>query len=158
MANAYAFNGTNDATYKISARNFFMVVNNDTSISKIYANSASHSALISGGLLKHEITVLSASARRATFAGCTDDQQEQIVAASTAAHSYAVSSKEYVVGAPSDSTGQRFTTWFGQANYVSSDVVGTHFTTISDNDFSDFTYDCGTCDLSGVFAYVYPSQ
>lgn len=155
VASAYTFIGNNEATYKINARSSFMVINNDASISTIYADSTSHSALISGGLGKRESVPL---ARRADFVGCTDEQQAAISTAVTAAQSYALNADEYVADSPSESNGERYLTWFGGNNALRHGDVAIHLNSISSNNFSQFSYDCQTCTLVDVFAYVYPDQ
>lgn len=55
------------------------------------------------------------------------------------------------------SASTRYTTWFGTYTTARHNTVLDHFTKISGNTFSSYTYDC-TCADSGVYAFVDPSD
>lgn len=155
MASTYSFSG-NAATYTISARHSFMVVNGDGTIDTLNANSTAHSAYISGKLAKPSTRKV---VRRSQYVGCSSDDQTTIVAATNAATTYATSAQQYIVGRPSDSNGQRYSTWFGANSLLRpSAYISLHYSNIKNNDFSTFTFDCQTCTDAGSFAYVYPDQ
>jgi peptidyl-Lys metalloendopeptidase len=92
-----------------------------------------------------------------TDIGCSSSRQSAINAAIAEASKYADASKLYLeknLGGTS-----RYTTWFG--TYSSA-----HFTTVKNQYINissvfttkSITFDCSTCTMSNVYAYVYPSM
>ncbi|KAF8963005.1 peptidyl-Lys metalloendopeptidase [Flammula alnicola] len=153
LAHAYNFTAPGAGNYDIHARNIFYVVNNDETISHIYADSEAHAAKISGKLASTRPTPT--LAKRATYVGCSAARQTSLVAAASAAQSYAASASSYASSHTSSTT--RYTTWFGTYTTARHSTVVSQFSAISSNTFSSYTFDC-TCTDSGTYAYVYPDS
>ncbi|KAF8962979.1 hypothetical protein BDZ97DRAFT_1905037 [Flammula alnicola] len=149
LAQAYNFTASGAGSYDFRARNIFYVVNDDETISHIYADSKSHAAKISGMLASTRPTL----AKRVTYKGCSSSQHTSLVAAAAAAQSYAASASSYISSHTNSTT--RFTTWFGTYTTARHSTVESHFSAISSNTFSSYTFDC-TCTDSDTYAYVYP--
>ncbi|KAJ3502211.1 hypothetical protein NLJ89_g8991 [Agrocybe chaxingu] len=149
---AYNFTLPGAGAYDIHASNLFYIVNPDSSISTVYADSTTaHSARVSGKLAVARPSL----SKRATYVGCSSSQQTSLVSAASAAQSYASAALSYANSHMSATT--RYTTWFGTYTSARHATIDSHFTAISGSTFSSFTYDC-TCTDSGTYAYVYPSD
>ncbi|KAI8869287.1 peptidyl-Lys metalloendopeptidase [Ramicandelaber brevisporus] len=94
----------------------------------------------------------------AQFVGCTADQQNQINNAVVAATNYVGNAYNYMVNPPSDSTDERYITWFGAEENQRRAFVTSVLNNLNNNDFTTFTYDCITCTNPTLLAYVYPDQ
>ena len=147
----YNFTASGAASYDIHARNAFSIVNADSTISTLYADSEAHSAHVSGKLVVPRPTAT--LARRATYVGCTAAEKTSLVSAASAAQAYAAAASSYAVANTAATT--RYTTWFGAYTAARHTTVVSHYTKISANTFSSFTFDC-TCTEADTYAYVYP--
>ncbi|PIL33833.1 hypothetical protein GSI_03539 [Ganoderma sinense ZZ0214-1] len=152
LSSSYDFTNTGHRNYTITAAsNRFQFLGSNDELSEINATPGpTHTAALSGGLLRRPGLL-----KRASFNGCSDDQQATLLTAASSAQDYASEAASYL-GAHSDGT-PRYTTWFGAYDSAHHDTVQSHFDSLNGNSFSDFTYDC-TCTDSTVFAYVYPDQ
>ena len=83
----YNFTASGAASYDIHARNAFSILNADSTISTLYADSEAHSAHVSGKLVVPRPTAT--LARRATYVGCTAAEKTSLVSAASAAQAYA---------------------------------------------------------------------
>ena len=128
-----------------------MDANNE--ISEFHADVEPFTTKVSNGKLAIA-RVQGGIVKRATFNNCSATQQTALNAAATAAQGYALTAKNYLTSNTVSTT--RYATWFG--NYTASRhaTVLDHFTKISSNNFSTFSYDC-TCTNSS-FAYVNPGN
>lgn len=151
VAHSYNFTRSGAAKYDFHARNAFLVVNDDSSISTIYADSSAHAAHISGKLASPRPTIT--LGKRASYNGCSASQQTALVSAAAAAQSYAAAASSYASSKTASTT--RYTTWFGTYTTSRHSTVVSQYSKISSNTFSSFTFDC-TCTDSGTYAYVYP--
>ncbi len=87
------------------------------------------------------------------FRACTTAQQSALIAARTAARSYAANSVTYLSGS---TMGLRYTTWFGAVTLTRKNTVSSHFTAISGAmNTAGITFDCSS--KRNVYAYVYPN-
>jgi peptidyl-Lys metalloendopeptidase len=155
VSSVYDFSKLGAGKYSFIPSNTFYYVDPKTSKPvTIYARSAAaHQLAISGSLTPSSAQSSSKVAKRATFNGCSDDEESQLNDAITTAQNYAQETSEYtdeqVEATP------RYTTWFGDYSDDSHAKVSTAFDKINGSDFSSFTYDC-SCKIPDVFAYVYP--
>ncbi|MDF9801477.1 M35 family metallo-endopeptidase [Streptomyces anulatus] len=92
------------------------------------------------------------------FIGSSADQENVVANAVAAATNYIANADEYVTNPPSDSTGERYTTWFGQDDPERRAHVEGVLNNLVNNDLTTFIYDCVTNTLPDVPAYVYPDQ
>ncbi|KAI9242561.1 MAG: zinc peptidase from Grifola Frondosa [Podila humilis] len=92
-------------------------------------------------------------APRATFRGCSADQQDQLNDAATGAQNLAASASSYINS--HNSATPRYTTWFGSFTPERHSTVASHYTNIESNSFSSYIYDC-TCTDPNETGYVYP--
>lgn len=95
---------------------------------------------------------------QAQFYGCSADQQNVVNTAVSEATNYIGNAYQHAVDPPSDSTGERYATWFGGDEPQQHAYVDTVFNNLFNNDLTTFTYDCSTCLIPNLFAYVYPDQ
>jgi len=92
---AYNFTSSGAGSYHFEARNLFYYVDpSGKTVIPIYADAEAHSASISGILAVTHPT--SASAKKATFNGCSSSQQTLLNSAASAAQSYVAGSLSYV--------------------------------------------------------------
>ncbi|MFH8259321.1 M35 family metallo-endopeptidase [Streptomyces roseolus] len=91
------------------------------------------------------------------FIGSTPDQEVAIKAAASAATDYIANAHQYLVNPPADSTGERYTTWFGQDDPQRRAHVESVFSNLASNDLETFIYDCSSC-VAPVYGYTYPNQ
>lgn len=103
-------------------------------------------------------SVQTAARLDAQFIGCATDQQKTINSAVDTATDHIAGAYQYVVNPPSDSTGERYTTWFGTDEPQRRAFVTSVLNNLHNNDFTTFVYDCSTCTNPSLFAYVYPDQ
>lgn len=89
--------------------------------------------------------------KRASFNGCSGNQQAQLITAAANAQAYASGSFTYLKGMSSGTP--RYTTWFGTYVQHRKDIVQNHFGLIRSHQFSSFTYYC-TCTNPDTYAYV----
>ena len=92
--------------------------------------------------------VLRVYSKRATFNGCTPDMQSQLNAAAGNAQSLAANAS---VSISSDTPW--YSRCFGAYNASRLATVQNHFRSISDGNFSSFTYDCN-CTDTGYFTTI----
>ncbi|KAF5314762.1 hypothetical protein D9611_007174 [Ephemerocybe angulata] len=152
LSEAYNLTATGVDTYEVEPRNLFYLVDEQKKVSNIHATvSKTHKAHVSGRLSRAQRAVN----KRASYNGCSSSRQTLLVAAASAAQSYAASAQSYLSSHTSSTT--RYTTWFGAYTSSRHSTVLSHFTAISGNSYSSFTYDC-TCTDSGTYAYVYPDS
>ncbi|KAF7763478.1 hypothetical protein Agabi119p4_8015 [Agaricus bisporus var. burnettii] len=151
LSEAYSFNEVNEGSYAIKARNLFYLVDDSAKVTPIHATTEAHTARLSGNLSTTRPTIQ----KRASYVGCTASEQSILVSAASAAQNYASGARSYLQSHTSSSS--RFTTWFGTYTSSHHNTVLDHFSKISSNDFSSYTYDC-TCNDAGVFAFVFPDQ
>ncbi|TFK34427.1 deuterolysin M35 metalloprotease [Crucibulum laeve] len=149
LAEAYNFTNSGAGAYSVEARNLFYIVDSSSKVVPIYADAEAHTAKVSGTLSVTRPII----SKRATFKGCTSSQQTSLNSAASAAQTYAANALSYLNSHTSSTT--RYTTWFGTYTAARHTTVTSHFSSISSNVFSSFTFDC-TCTESGTYAYVYP--
>lgn len=92
------------------------------------------------------------------FIGSSADQEAVVKDAVNAATDCIASADQYLVNPPSDSTGERYTTWFGQDEPQRHAYVDSVFNNLVNNDLTTFIYDCSTCTDPDSFGFVYPDQ
>ncbi|KAF4622412.1 hypothetical protein D9613_009121 [Agrocybe pediades] len=155
LGHAYNFTLPGAGAYDIHANNRFYIVNPDSSLSTVYADSAAHSARLSGKgkLAIARETPAGILSKRYTYKSCSSSQQSSIVSAAAGAETYAANAYSYLNSHTSSTT--RYTTWFGTYTSARHSTVTSHFQKIDSNTFSTFTFDC-SCTDSGTYAYVYP--
>ncbi|KAF9502271.1 peptidyl-Lys metalloendopeptidase [Pleurotus eryngii] len=151
LSTTYNFTATGEGAYNFEARNLFHIVDSDKTITPLYADVEPHAAKISGKLA----VAKSALQRRATFVGCSATRQTQLNAAASQAQTYAANALSYLNSHTSSTT--RYTTWFGTFVTSRYNTVLSHFSSISSNTFSSYTFDC-TCSDAGTYAFVSPSN
>ncbi|PFH50593.1 hypothetical protein AMATHDRAFT_75492 [Amanita thiersii Skay4041] len=152
LSQAYNFTTPGAGAYSVEARNLFYVIDEATNEAvPTYATAEAHSAKLSGVLAVARPSV----SKRAVFNGCSSTQQSGLNSAASAAQSYASSALSYLNAHLSATT--RYVTWFGTYTSTRHSTVQSHFSHISSNSFSSFTYDC-TCTDSGTYAYVFPDD
>ncbi|KDQ13796.1 hypothetical protein BOTBODRAFT_33232 [Botryobasidium botryosum FD-172 SS1] len=162
LSKRYDFTHPGTGKYVITARESFTHVDPSGNVGSIVATQGAPATLsLSGALV--DVPPLRRSfrfSRRASFVNCTAAQQTQINQATPQAQTYAKNALAYLKTVKAATP--RYTTWFGAFNTTRFDTVVSHFTNISSNSFSSFTYDC-SCpptepgdDVSGLFAYVDP--
>ncbi|KAF9529057.1 peptidyl-Lys metalloendopeptidase [Crepidotus variabilis] len=155
LSRAYDFTASGTGTYKIHPNNLFYLVNEDSSIKSIYADTqSSYSAKLSGRL-----AISRPSVKRATFNGCSASQQTIVNTTTVVAQSYANSTYAYLKKLTKATP--RFKSWFGPFTASSNKTVSTVFSKISAEKFSTFQYDCTCPDPDadeGTFAFVYPDS
>ncbi|RDB29383.1 Peptidyl-Lys metalloendopeptidase [Hypsizygus marmoreus] len=151
LSEAYNFTRTGAGEYSFEASNLFYVIDSSNKVVPIYADSEALSSKVSGNLAIARKTEASLS-KRATFVGCSASRQTLLNSAASAAQSYAANSLSYINSHTSAST--RYTTWFGAFTSSRRSTVQSHYSLISGNTFSSYTYDC-TC-TDSAYAYVYP--
>lgn len=154
VGQAYNFVTSGAGAYTFEASNLFHYVNADNEIVEIRADHETTSLKVAG-ILSADRKVASIPrsrvfGKRATFTGCSADQQTGLNAAIPAAESYAAAANKYVSGL--NSATDRYSTWFGACDAGRSGTVKTHFSNIDGNDFSTFTFNCACTDDS--YAYV----
>ena len=173
VSEAYNFSSTGEGAYTFEARNLFYIVNADNEAVPLYAHPAeARTTKLSGKLAVARPTL----GRRASYVSCSADQQTQLVSAASQAQSYAASALSYVpppklacklllttifsflnrYAQSHTSATPRYTTWFGTYTDPRHSTVVSHFSGISDDDFSSYTYDC-SCKKKGTYAYVNPN-
>ncbi|TFK41948.1 deuterolysin M35 metalloprotease [Crucibulum laeve] len=153
LADAYNFTGSGEGAYDFEADNLFYVVKDNGKVETLYANEAqSHTARVTGNLAVARSLPNSGLTKRASFVGCTAARQTLLNTAAASAQSYASSSLSYVKSISTGTT--RYTTWFGTYTSSRYSTVLSHYTKISGNTFSSYTFDCTCTDSS--YAYVYP--
>ena len=154
MSSAYNLTATGVDTYEVEPSNLFRIVGTDGEVSSLRASvNRIHRASIKGRLAKVRPTAT--LERRATYISCSAARQTALVSAASAAQTYALNAKNYLSGISAGTT--RYTTWFGTYTSSRKSTVQSHFTAISGNTFSSFTYDC-SCTDSGTYAYVYADR
>lgn len=147
MSTAYDFTQSGSGDYTIKPSNLFTYVDADGIPKNLYATVQDTAKVKLSGDLASRV-----HNKRATFNGCSVDQQSDINAAASGAQDYSKKTSAYVSGI-TDST-ERYTTWFGEYDDGRRTTVQDHFNLINSRDFSnDFTYDC-TCTDTSVYAYV----
>ncbi len=93
----------------------------------------------------------------ANFNGCSQAEINSINLAHDEAISMATNAYDVMISAPINTTGERYSTWFGAANSTRQSKITTHFNNFSTAlDQATIQFDC-TC-TDDYFAYVYPSQ
>ena len=152
VGNAYNFTTSGPASYNIHTRKAFYIVNPDSTISTLIADVDSHAAKISGKLAVARRTLV----KRAPYNGCNSSQQSLLVGAASAAQGYASAALSYASSPPPPTS--RYTTWFGAYTSARYNTVVSHFSNITNNNFSSFTFDCSTCTETDTYAYVFPDK
>ena len=148
MTAAYDFTKSGTGEYSVEPSNLFTIVDTDGTLKDVYATVGNTAELkLSSGLPASRV-----HDKRAVFERCSANQQSQITTAISSAHSYARDALSYFSGAPSATP--RFTAWFGKYSDEHRAAVHSHFFWISQNNFSDFKYDCWSCTMSDTFAWV----
>lgn len=148
----YNFTGTGEGAYTFEPRNIpFYIVGENNKVTTIHAEAEASAAKLVGRLVyPREVESL---AKRATFRSCSSTRQSQIITAYGSAQSYASSALSYLNSHSTAGT-TRYTTWFGTWTSSRFSTVQSHFSKISSNTLSSYTYDCTCTDSS--YAYVYP--
>ncbi|KAI1783151.1 peptidyl-Lys metalloendopeptidase [Ganoderma leucocontextum] len=152
LSSAYNFTDTGYNTYTVEASNLFHVVNVNNEISELRANAESYVAKLTGGKLAVAAPGLT---KRASFNGCSAEQQSALNTAAAGAQNYSRSALAYLRSNSASSA--RYTTWFGTYTDPHHSTVQDHFGKISSNDFASFSYDC-TCTRENTYAYVYADK
>lgn len=105
---------TGAGAYTLDAANLFRVIEDDKSLTDIYAHIEPAQVNIQGKLVSHKAAVAppaQALNKRQSYVGCTTARQTSISSAITSAASYASSSYSFLTSNPSTST--RYVRWFG---------------------------------------------
>jgi peptidyl-Lys metalloendopeptidase len=148
---AYDFTKPGAGDYTIEPSNLFTYVDADGTPKNIYATVDETAKVKLSGTLSFP----RAHRKRATFNGCTPEQQLEIESAIPYAHNYSVESYTYLSAISGPTT--RYTAWFGEYEEGRKSTVQEHFNLIGSTDLSTFSYDC-TCTTVDTFAYVYPDE
>ncbi|KAF9467834.1 hypothetical protein BDZ94DRAFT_1376555 [Collybia nuda] len=149
LSDAYNFSSSGEGSYAVEARNLFHIVDSASKIVPVYADAEAHTAKVSGKLASPRPSV----DKRATYVGCSSSQQSLLVSAASGAQSYAANALSYANAHTSATS--RYTTWFGTYTAARHSTITSHYSLISGNTFSSYTFDC-TCTDAGTYAYVYP--
>ncbi|TFK72461.1 zincin [Pluteus cervinus] len=152
LSEAYNFSTSGEGSYDVEARNVFQIVQDGDKLDTIYASNEAHTAEVVGSLTSRAIPA-GHLGKRATFRSCSSTQQTQLNQAAPNAQTYAAGALSYLQSHTSATT--RYTTWFGAYTAARHDTVLSHFTKISSNTFTSYTFDCA-CTDAGTYAYVYP--
>jgi len=161
LGSAYDFTNCGPGSYTFEASNLFHYVNENGDIVGIRADNHPTGLSLSGVLSNiHDVShpISRSTRKRATFNGCSSEQQGVLDTAVDVGQGYATDANEYAESL-TEST-DRYNTWFGAWDIDRAATIKSHFSLIASNDFSDFTYDC-TCNIdnySDTYAYVYPDQ
>ncbi|KAG6887842.1 hypothetical protein C0992_010491 [Termitomyces sp. T32_za158] len=150
LSEAYAFD--KEGEYKIVSNNQFYFVNAQKEAVPIYAMADAHTTTLTGKLSVDRALQLESVA----YKGCTSAQRSTLAIAATRAKSSATNAYSYLNSHTSST--RRFKSWFGTYTSSHHTAVRSHFGKISKNNFSSFTFDCGTCTSASVYAYVYPGN
>jgi len=132
--------------------------NPDSSISSIRATQLpAHTTKISSQLA-HTTSERRRLARRQSddSDSCTKEHFDVIRDAIFSGEQYISNANYYMMDLQeSGNSSERYTTWFGEYNSTRVDIVANHFSLLNQTDLKEFTYDCGTCNDTDVYAYVY---
>ncbi|TRM66498.1 hypothetical protein BD626DRAFT_451525 [Schizophyllum amplum] len=148
LSAAYNFTQSGADAYTFDTAKTLYHFTDDGAIVPIEATTEVHSAKLQGKLVAPRVSL----AKRASYNGCSSTRQSQIVSAISAAENYLSGATSYLSSHTSSTS--RYTTWFGTYSSSRHSTVLSHYTKISGNDYSSFTFDC-TCTRSGTWAYVY---
>ena len=157
VSSAYNFTKTGYSAYSVAPPSLFLIVDANNEILEFHADVESFATKVtSGKLVVARLQGPGVIGKRATFTGCSPAEQTALNAAASAAQTYARDALAYLRSHTASTT--RYATWFG--NYTTSrhSTVLDHFTKISSNNFSNFTYDCSTCTNSSAVAQVSPDD
>ena len=92
-----------------------------------------------------------------TFNSCTTSERNKLNIAHNAAITIARNASQTMNSASANTTGERYSTWFGAPSSIRQSTVTSHFSNIySTLDTQNISFDC-TC-TDSYYAYVYPSQ
>ncbi|KAG8789538.1 hypothetical protein FRC12_013387 [Ceratobasidium sp. 428] len=158
LAGVYNLTATGAGAYTVDAANLFRIVENDKSLSDIYATHVPASVDIKGELVSHKHAVVppaQALGKRASYTGCTSTRQSQVASAISSGASYATDSYNHLSSNPSGST--RYTRWFGTWASSRYNAVLNSFSRLRTYP-AGWTYNCSTCTDPSLYAYVYPSS
>lgn len=89
MGAAYNFTGSGEAAYTIAPSDIFQIVDESGSVSSIKAETVAHTARLAGNLA---VASRSQFAKRIAYNGCSSSRQTTLVAAASAANTYASNS------------------------------------------------------------------
>jgi len=93
-----------------------------------------------------------------SFTSCSTSERNILNTAHDAAIVIARNASQTMNSASANTTGERYSIWFGSPNNTRQSTVKTHFNNIySALDTQNIAFDC-TCTKVSVYAYVYPSQ
>ncbi|PIL33831.1 hypothetical protein GSI_03537 [Ganoderma sinense ZZ0214-1] len=152
LSSTYDFTDTGYTTYIIEASNVFHIVDANDDISEIRATVVdSYVTKLTGGSLTAGAVALSP---RATFKGCSRQEEATLDVVIPVATAYAQQAFAYLLTLSPNSSSPRYTAWFGTLTPQRLNIVSDHFRHISASNFSVFTYDCSTCTRDDVFAFV----
>ncbi|KAF5357494.1 hypothetical protein D9758_012510 [Tetrapyrgos nigripes] len=164
LSNAYNFTQSGASRYNIIPASTFYIYDLQTQeVSKLKAKiQGEHSSKLHGRL---------AVSRRSFAKRCDDDhdddeeptgpafqkcnhkQRRQIRRAVQVATKYAHNAHDYLTDHTNAT--DRYETWFGEYNKTRHRTVTKHYANLVEQGYKNYTYDCGTCDDNGTFAYVY---
>ncbi|KAI0756579.1 peptidyl-Lys metalloendopeptidase [Daedaleopsis nitida] len=153
LSAAYNFTLPGAGKYTVEASNLFHYVDAENQPVEIRADVDTHVTSVSGKLAVAKPT--RTLTKRASFVGCSSSRQTSLNSAASAAQSYAAAASSYASSHTAASP--RYTTWFGAYTSARHATVLDHFTKISGNTFSSYTFDC-TCSDSDTYAFVDPSD
>ncbi|KAJ8091723.1 hypothetical protein PM082_020958 [Marasmius tenuissimus] len=163
LSSAYNFTRCGEGEFSVEARNKFHYVDPTTkkavaieAVSQRYKvpSLVGKLAVARSPIPKSAIERRSYLSKRTGFAGCNDEQVDQVFRALPVVQKYASDALEYLEGSRGT---ERYTTWFGAMSQARHDTVTAHYRKLSQNDFSNFVYNCA-CAKPGVFAYVLPDD
>ncbi|KAF8686274.1 Lysine-specific metallo-endopeptidase [Rhizoctonia solani] len=155
VAGVYNLTSTGAGLYTVDAANYFSVIEANSSLTALYAKIVTAEVTILGKLasIKHDVPSL--MNKRASYTGCSIQQQAEITSAIYFAQSYARESHTHLKLNPSGSA--RYTRWFGTfGNGRYNKVLGSFSRLLTSP--NNWTYDCATCSDPRLYAYVYPNK
>ena len=168
LAQYYDFSETGiyEITYHASNPNLFSTTDNSANgemvsltSNQLRLNIAGRSKPIASVSLSFGTAAAITGSATNRFISCTVAQQSLIIQARSDALSCSTYlSDTYMPKFYSSSTHNRYTTWFGRDTTANVGTITSHFDNIKAAfQTADMTFDC-SCQSSGVYAYVYPSQ
>lgn len=149
VSTAYNFTRSGAGDYTIEPSNLFTYVDADSILKDLYATVEGVAEVTLSG----NLAVPRSRDKRASFTGCSPENQSDLDIAASNAQKYATVAFEYLKPIWGLTGPPRYTTWFGTYTPHRKDIAQYHFGKIRNNQFSSFTYHC-TCTDPSIFSYV----
>ncbi|KAH8833927.1 peptidyl-Lys metalloendopeptidase [Flagelloscypha sp. PMI_526] len=154
LSKAYNFTETGYSEYSIAPSTFFYSVDaTETTVSELEAtvDTALKSRISEGGVLS--VARGAAPMKRATWAGCNSQEKSTLTYVAQASSDLAKKANTTLASMVTPSS--LYTTWFGEYTTTRYSTLSTHWTSIAATSFSDWHYDCSTCERDDYYSFVY---